>query len=746
MISSNSNAGVAGVPLFVKKSALFVLLYCVIGITQAQQGGILEEIVVTAQKRSENIQDVSISITAVSGDDIRRFGFEDAVQVAEQIPNFNVDGAFGPGGPPQLSIRGVTVLDFSDSNESSVSMYFDEIYKGTTAGQTTQLFDMERVEVLRGPQGTLYGRNTTGGVVHFISNQPTEEFDAGMSFQYGSFNQKIVEGHVSGALSDSFRARVAVKYNEDDGYQENVATGTDFAETKIFAIRGLIDWDVSENLMISGKVHYSDSNSTHPAYGFFGTLDPVTGERCSLERIENSECVNSAGLRDPDPDPEHVYSEFDSLPNEVETVGGSIKINWSAENLNFVSITGYETVDKALREDCDGGSLASPNCFGDWTGETDYQITQEVRFSGQYKSAEWILGGFYYADEKFVTVVVPPFGGFGSYATTEATSWALFAQADVKISDNLTLITGVRYTEEDRDLIELAGVTGGEGGTKLGDAFLGPLSDTINTEKTTGKIGLEWQQSENMMMYASISTGFKSSVFNTTLLGSPDQRGPVGEESITSYEIGAKTTWWQGRARLNVSAFYYDYQDFQASAVSLINGLPVSRFINAGDVTMYGAEFEMELVPTENLELRLGIGLLDTEFEATPDVVINATPIDGKDTPVSPPVSLNGLARYTHAMDSMGTATLQADFSWKDDLFFGPDNDPFESQDAYALVNLRASWLSQDGRYEVSAFAKNVFDKEYNLFGFISSSAAFTGAYKVWGTPRWVGARIGVNF
>ena len=171
MISSNSNAGVVGVPLFVKKSTLFVLLYCVIGITQAQQGGILEEIVVTAQKRSENIQDVSISITAVSGDDIRRFGFEDAVQVAEQIPNFNVDGAFGPGGPPQLSIRGVTVLDFSDSNESSVSMYFDEIYKGTTAGQTTQLFDMERVEVLRGPQGTLYGRkhDRRRGAFHFQS-------------------------------------------------------------------------------------------------------------------------------------------------------------------------------------------------------------------------------------------------------------------------------------------------------------------------------------------------------------------------------------------------------------------------------------------------------------------------------------------------------------------------------------------------------------------------------------------------
>ena len=743
MIFTNSKAHL---PLTGKTSALFVLFCCLVGSTQAQQDNVLEEVVVTAQKRSENIQEVSISMTAITGDDIRRFGFEDAVQVAEQIPNFNVDGAFGPGGPPQLSIRGVTVLDFSDSNESSVSMYFDEVYEGTTSGQTAQLFDIGRVEVLRGPQGTLYGRNTTGGVVHFVSNQPTEEFDMGMSFQYGSFNQKIVEGHVSGALSDNFRSRVAVKYNEDDGYQENVATGTDFAETEVFAIRGLFDWDVSENMMISGKVHYSDSDSTHPGYGFYGTLDPVTGERCSLQRIENSECANSAGLRDPDPDPKHIYSEFDSMPNKVEIYGGSVKINWDAEHFNFVSITGYETVDKALREDCDGGSVAAPNCYGDWTGETDYQVTQELRFSGQYGSADWIIGGFYYADEKFITVVVPPFGGFGSYATTEAESWAVFAQADVRISDTVTLITGVRYTEEDRDLIDLAVVTGGLGGTTQGVPFLGPLSDTLSTEKTTGKVGLEWQQSENMMLYASVSTGFKSGVFNTTLLSEPNQRGPVGEESITSYEIGAKSTWMNGRARLNVSGFYYDYKDFQASAVSLIGGLPISRFINAGDVTMYGAEFEMEFLPVENLELKLGVGLLDTEFDATPDVAIAGTPVDGKETPVSPAVSLNGLARYTHGLGTMGSAAFQVDFSWKDDLFFGPDNDPFESQDAFALVNLRAGWLSQDEKYEVSAFVKNVFDKEYNLFGFISGSSAFTGAYKVWGRPRWAGVKIGVNF
>jgi iron complex outermembrane receptor protein len=248
------------------------------------------------------------------------------------------------------------------------------------------------------------------------------------------------------------------------------------------------------------------------------------------------------------------------------------------------------------------------------------------------------------------------------------------------------------------------------------------------------------------MLYTSISTGFKSGVFNTTLIDDPAQRGPVGEESITSYEIGTKNSWWNSRARFNASAFYYDYEDFQASAVSLIGGIPISRFINAGDVTMYGAELELQLLPSENWELRLGVGLLDTEFEASPDVNINGVPLDGMEAPVSPAMSLNGMARYAHDMVNNSVLSLQVDFSWKDDMFFGPDNDPFESQEAYALVNLRAGWMSSDGRYELSAFAKNVFDEEYNIFGFISSSAAFTGAYKVWGTPRWVGARFGINF
>jgi iron complex outermembrane receptor protein len=414
------------------------------------------------------------------------------------------------------------------------------------------------------------------------------------------------------------------------------------------------------------------------------------------------------------------------------------------EDFELISITGYETIDKALVEDCDAAAVSSLVCFGEWNGDTKGQITQEFRLSGATDSANWIAGAFYFADEKFATVVVPPFGGFGSYATTEATSWALFAQADFELTDTVTLVTGVRYTDEDRDLLDLAGVTGGVAGTKLGTPFFGPIADTISTEKITGKIGVQWKPALDVLGYASISTGFKSGIFNTVLLGAPEERGPVGEETVISYEIGAKTTWWDRRAKFNAAAFYYDYTDFQVSTVTLVGGVPVARFSNAGDVSIFGAELELTLIPSSNWEFRFGVGLLDTEIDAPLDLNIGGNLLNGNETPVSPAISLNGVVRYSREMSGGGTGTLQVDFNWKDDFFFGPDNDPFEHQDAFGLLNLRAFWTSPTGRYEASAFVENVLDEEYATFAFITGS--FPGAYKVWGRPSWAGVRVGVNF
>src|SRR5690606_3046182 len=214
------------------------------------RASILEEVIVTAQRREENVQDVGIAVTAMSGDQLREFNFQDAQRITDQTPNFSAGGLGGPSGPPFFVVRGISFVDFSNVNESSVGMYMDDVYLASQGAGAMQLFDLERVEILRGPQGTLFGRNTTAGVAQFVSKQPTEEFEGQGSLQYGQNNQVIGELGFGGPLSDSVRGRIALKYNKDDGWQENKISGKDVAATDAHALRGILDVDLNEQWMM----------------------------------------------------------------------------------------------------------------------------------------------------------------------------------------------------------------------------------------------------------------------------------------------------------------------------------------------------------------------------------------------------------------------------------------------------------------------------------------------------------------
>ena len=271
---------------------------------------ILEEVVVTAQKREQSLQDVSLSVTAFSGEMIEDLGFQEATSIVAQSPNV----LFRTTGPlPTFTIRGVTLIDVGDGNEPPVGFYIDEVYRGTAAGQGNQLYDLERVEVLRGPQGTLFGRNTTGGLIHFITRKPTEEFEANFNFQYGSFDQRIVDGAISGAFSDKVRARVSFKYNEDDGWQDNVSNGADFAVTDTIAGRAQLEVDVTGDLTALFSVSASEQNNSHAGYAYAGLFDPTTFGTCTLNAVNSGQCINAFGVNDPDPDPEHIFSDETEL-------------------------------------------------------------------------------------------------------------------------------------------------------------------------------------------------------------------------------------------------------------------------------------------------------------------------------------------------------------------------------------------------------------------------------------------------
>lgn len=707
------------------------------------QAGVLEEIVVTAQKREENIQDISIAITAFSGDMVETLGFTRPVDVITQVPNMNFQGPFGDVGLPFLNIRGVQLYDFGDANESSVATYLDDVYIGTAAAVTGQIFDVERIEVLRGPQGTLYGRNTTGGVMHFISRQPTDEFEARASFQYGSFDQKIADVSVSGPFSDSMRGRIAARYNKDDGWQDNPTLGDSYALTDAFSIRGILDVDITKDLTASINIHYTDSNGKNQQQGFRGANDPVTGARCSLQRIKRHECGNLAGFVDPDPDPREIFTDETELTNEVEVLGGYLRLNWNLDWAELVSITAYSEVDKFVREDPDAAPYQLFNFVEAYSADTE-QITQEIRLSGNQDRYSWLIGGFFYDDKKFVTSAFEKlFGGTGSYATTEATSWALFGQVNFELIDTVTAVMGIRYTEEDRDLVNLTSLRAPVVGTRMGNPVFS-VSDSVSAEKTTGKIGLEWRPIDDLMMYGSVSTGFKSPVYNTTTISDINRIGPVGEEELTNFEIGMKSTLWSGRARLNMTGFYYDYKGIQiVGNAPDATGAPVSVFLNIGDADIYGLETELSLAPTDFLDMQIGLGLIDHEISADPSILVTGMSVDGNKLSNTPGVNLNGLIRYRLPEIAAGNTVLQADFRWQDNVFFGPDNQNLESQESYGILNLRASWESPNGRFKISGFVDNVFDKEY--VNHVFADPGLWVGHLLWGRPRWFGGQIDLS-
>ncbi|MCZ0951940.1 MAG: TonB-dependent receptor, partial [Rhodospirillaceae bacterium] len=433
---------------------------------------VLEEIVVTARKRDENLQEVPIAITALSGDAIERLGFQSPGQIATQIPNvqFNDEGTI-----PQFNIRGIQLNDFGDGNEAPVAFYIDEVYKGTLAGQTVGLFDLERVEVLRGPQGTLFGRNTTGGLAHFVTRKPTVEGEGYLSAQLGSFSQTIIEGALSGPLAEAARGRIAAKYNKDDGWQGNTQNSSRFAATDALALRASLEVDLSDSAMLSAMVHYGDQDNVSQGYGLAGTLNPTNRAPCSGSEILAGGCVTAIG-EPSNLNPRLANTEQDTLQFKNSTSGGYLRFDWSVGNaLEFVSISAVERVDKFFQEDSDaspnpvnnslrivtGGAvpLDLPAFLSNYSVESS-QFTQEFRLSGDREKLNWVLGAFYYTDGKDplrfevpqaeATLGSPT--GIGNDASLDTDSWAVFAQTDWWLTDTTNLIVGVRFTEDEKDL------------------------------------------------------------------------------------------------------------------------------------------------------------------------------------------------------------------------------------------------------------------------------------------------------
>jgi iron complex outermembrane receptor protein len=738
MADNNSHSGTAtataGCPF-----SLFLCALLASAICQAQESRLLEEVVVTAQKRAESLQDVAVSVSAFTSEQVDRFHFQTPADIASQVPNMSVYNVFGEAQQPFLGIRGIVLSNFNDSFESPIALYVDEVYKGSLIGQTTQIFDVERVEVLKGPQGTLYGRNTTGGLMHVITRKPTEEFELLLGAEFGDHNTVGASAAISGPISEGVRGRVAIDSRQHDGWAKGFLDGVDYSDSDSIAVRFILDIDISENSRLELSGHYSEVDAVSVGFGLRGHLDPVSGERCSLSRIEAGECVSPSlgdrsandlgGLRPGVTPGSDLPAERGYPPRQdVELKGASAKLEQDFGNWMLTALAAYDEVEKLYEEDLDADGFL----FNDGLSLDAREGKAEVRAAGDFEGGNWLVGLFYFDDRKDTGSFLIPEEIFRTRGIVSTESWAVFGQVEKALSEAISLTAGVRYTEEDKHLdfrrtgfIEDAG------------------QRTFSSEDVTGKLALGWEIGESSLLYGSVSTGFKTGGFNTQFVfGDLAEIDPVDNENLLAYEVGYKSDLAGGRIRLNTAAFYYDYQDIQLNVFTTVPGAPFpSNFLrNAGDGAITGLDIELTFHPIEYTEVRMGLGLLDTELDS--DQIVESagvtTSIDGKELISSPGTTFNLVLLQTIPLQERGSLYIQGDYSWQDDRFFSIENVDTERQEAYGVLNLRLGWQSAD-RWRIEGYLENALDEAYSI---ASVDLDPTLGLVTWGKPRWWGIRL----
>ena len=719
----------------------------------------IEEILVTATKRTQSLQDVSVSMTALSGDKIDAFGFEDTRDIFSQIPNVSSsEGSYSA----DVTIRGNSTLNPTLVGEDNVALYFDEVYRPAAFYGGGVMMDLERAEVLRGPQGTLFGRNSTAGLVHFISRKPTEEQEGYLNFEYGSYGTNIVETAISGPISDQVRGRLALKYHQDDGFQDNQGpAGGKLGVTDRIMGRAHLDIDINDDMNLLLSLEASDADDIGKAFNYWGlydsgTYDPETGfyKLCDAKRALASQCVGGGaayGLpewNDPNPDVTKPYTEHDPSAGDgrytLETETVIAKLTWQLNNdMELVSITALDSIDRYFNTDEDAsavGVFGGAAQYDDTYTVDGDQFSQEFHLSGGGEGRDWLVGLFYLDDDRSSTSSVAGYEwGEGNrnpdtMANIDTKSYAVFGEINRSLSDTLSMVAGFRYTDEEK---EVQIITQGSLG-----------ADRLTGENLSGKLGLEWRPRDEMMIYTNLSTGFRSGNFNSDLFfGDLSALTSVDSEEVTAFELGSKSTLMDGRLQLNAALFYQDVSDKQGITYDSNLAAPVSRLISLGDADIYGVELELLAVPTDNLELSLGIGWFDGEIKADPGYIVytaagDELTLDGSELG-SPDLMVNGVASYNIPLNDGAVVTLQTDFSYHSEGV-GTGGNEYNYSEAKTLVNARVFWVSASEKWEVQAYVKNVFETEYidNTYGSAGSDYVFGNM----GMPRWAGVKVGMNF
>jgi iron complex outermembrane receptor protein len=743
----------------------------------------LNELVVTAQRQSERSKDVPIALTAVSADELRDRGIRQAADITSLVPNMLLNLPWGPEAQPTFVLRGVTTTDYSQNQSSPLAMYVDEVYKSVGAVQALQVFDMDRVEVLRGPQGTLYGKNATGGAVSFYSANPNLTTTEGyVEAGYGNYNDRSVRAALGVPLVDNMlAARVALYYEKRDGWTQSIVPGVDpLNGVDALAGRLTILAEPIEDLKATLKLSSTRSNGT--PYG--------------SHALNNEPAVTGFPGYIPWFDTGAKYS----VPKQIRSDSASLKVEAGlSEHLLLTSISGFDYGRWYTLSD-DGGlpitaRLDDPNSYFSSVNT----FSQELRLASRRTDILQWLAGLYYGRESVHAIVqyhffdgypgsfVTPGGqqlyGFDEYNNFDQLkdSRAAFLNATIHVTPTVSLRAGVRYT---KDKIEITNFYALEGGLTSASAGYAPSDGTAlwtqtipyvtgvsyvqysspfgppggvnaplehDNKNTSGKVGIDWKPNDEVLIYASFSQGYRGAAFNGQAFNAPAELTFAQPERLNAYEVGSKLELWQRRASLDVAIFHYDYHDQQfLDTFALPGGLGTGlRTANAPKSRVDGAELEFRAKATEDLELSGSLGLLNAKYVK---LQLHGVELSGNHLIQAPNASGNLAASWRFVQMDTGDLRLRVDGNWYSRQYFDAQNTQRISQGAYAIANGRLSFVGKSGPtsgFDVGVWVKNLADRHYLQYSIAQRDPSQGGLgfdYGLVGEPRTFGADIRYRF
>ncbi len=711
---------------------------------------VLREVVVTAQKRSENITDVPISVTSVSAETLAERGITDTSELAKVVPGFVYQSS--TFGTPIYYIRGVGFAEITQAVSPAVSVYVDQVPLPFSVMARGAVLDLQSLEALKGPQGTLFGQNSTGGAINYIAAKPTDELAAGVDLSFGRFSDAKIGGFISGPLADTLKARASVRRETRGNWQESSSRNDELGERDFVTGRLLLEWEPSDNLRFLLNANGWQDKSDSQANQFIGfrflVPCPGPGRQAACDALV-AQPISPATARAADWDPGRDFAVDDDFYQV------SLHADWDvSDRVTLTSQTSYSKYTSFAPIDTDGMAYTDLTVLGNIGIES---INQELRVAGELDSGvTWMLGGNYQeSDSSEVQLSIlgstnsAGFDGLISRSAQSVSSQAVFASVEVPLNEKFKLLTSARYTTEDRDFNGCAQDDGAGGLSALlgiisnlrnglppvPPAFIAPGScvtlnamtslpvgglvfENLSEDNFSWRASLNYKPNADTLLYVTGSKGYKSGSFPLVPGVFDDQFIPATQESVLAYEVGLKTALAEQRVRLNSALYYYDYEDKQVRGF-LDVGFPfgnVPALVNVPKSRAWGFEAELTAIVTEGLQVSGAVNYINTEVTEdfnTPDPLGDIFNINGESFPIAPEWQFSADIEYNFPIGENLDAFAGISPSYRSSTKAAFGTNPLLRIDSYTLVDLRAGIESAQGNWRVEAFGRNVTDEFY---------------------------------